>query len=223
MDDVKRQRYEQALEVFKEAPHYPWKQLMVAICLTQMGRYPNARHFYGLAIRGFLKDRRAWHGSSEPNLLVDTFVLANQPGLYPQVLEEVEAYKLDPRGKSLVALYAYVMVHLISGRDEEAGDYVPRLLKKPKVKDIFAVGNIIKAIIKRNQSAFDRAMNDLLKAHQGMAKFGGLQETPEGFLCLPAMSLSKIALERGMEINVESEYLSKRYLDYLLQEQNSSL
>jgi hypothetical protein len=56
-----------------------------------------------------------------------------------------------------------------------------------------------------------------------MAKFGGLRETPEGFLCLPAMSLSKMALERDLLISVESEYLSKGYLDYLLQQQNQAI
>jgi hypothetical protein len=102
-------------------------------------------------------------------------------------------------------------------RDEKAKDCVPGLLKKPKIKDTFAMGQIIAAIIGRDQLAFDTAMDSLLKAHRGMAKFGGLRETPEGFLCLPGMSLSAIALERGMEVNAESQYLSRGYLDYLLQ------
>ncbi len=215
MDDIRRQRYEQALEARSKASDWPSDQLMVAICLTQLGKYPNALHFYDVALQGFLKDRRAWHGTSQPNWLVDTYILAKQPELYHQVQEEVEAYKLDRRGGSLVALYSYALVRLISSEDEAAGDYVSGLLKKTKVKDTFAMGKTIQAIIARDQSPFDLALDDLLKAHRGMAKLGGLRETPEGFLCLPAMSLSKMALERGMEINAESEYLSKGYLEYI--------
>jgi tetratricopeptide (TPR) repeat protein len=220
MDDARRKKYEQALEFFGQPPHYSSDQLMVAICLTQLGKYPNAQHFYDLALEGFLKDRRAWHGSSQPNWLVDTYVLANRPGLYSQVREEIEAYRQDRRGGSLVALYSYALVRLVSDEDRDADDYVPGLLKDPKIKWTFGMGKTIKAIIERDQQAFDAALDGLLKAHRGMAKFGGLRETPEGFLCLPAMSLSKMALERGMKINSESEYLSKGYLEYLSQQQD---
>lgn len=215
MDDARRQRYEQALDVFGKAADWSPERLMVAICLTQLGKYSNALHFYDLALQGFLKDRRAWYGTGQPNWLVDTFSLAKQPEFYHQVQEEIEAYKLDRRGGSLVALYSYALLRLIAGRDAEADDYVPGLLKKHKVKDTFAMGKTIQAIIARDQPAFDSALDDLLKAHRGMAKFGGLRETPEGFLCLPAMSLSKMALERDLEVNAESEYLSKGYLEYI--------
>jgi hypothetical protein len=60
--------------------------------------------------------------------------------------------------------------------------------------------------------------SDLLLAHRGMAKFGGLRETPEGYLCLPAMALSKVALDCGMVVNVESEFFSQGYLEYLQQD-----
>jgi len=78
------------------------------------------------------------------------------------------------------------------------------------------MGEAIRAIVEHDQTAFDAALGGLLRVHQGKAKFGGLRETPEGFLCLPGMSLSALALERGLEVNPESEYLSKGYLDYLL-------
>jgi hypothetical protein len=209
-------RYEQALEFFGEDPDSSFEQLMVAICLTQLKRYRDAMRFYGLAILNSLRDR-FWHRTSQPNWLVDAYVLANQPDLYPQVQKEVEAYKRDPRGRSLVGLYAYVVVCLLSGRDEEVKSYLPGLLEDRRIKWIFALGKAVEAILEGEQPVFDAATRDLLEAHRRMAKFGGLRETPEGFLCLPAMSLSKIALDRSMEVNAESEYLSKGYLDYLLQ------
>jgi tetratricopeptide (TPR) repeat protein len=218
MTDIK-ERYEQALKVFSEPPTNSGKQLMVAICLTKLGDYLNAQHFYTQSLRSSLQDR-LWHLSGEPSRLVDTYVLADLSDVLPEVLHEVEEYKLDPRGDSLLPLYAYALACLIMSRDEKAGDYVAGLIKKPKIKDTFAMGTTIKAIIGRNQAEFDAALDDLLRAHRGRAKFGALRETPEGFLCLPAMSLAKMALQRSMNVKSESEYMSKGYLDYLLQRQD---
>jgi tetratricopeptide (TPR) repeat protein len=216
-----RMRYEQSLAFFGENPKSSFEHLMVAICLTQLERYQEAMRCFGLAFQASLEDQ-FWHGSSQPNWLVDTCILSNQPDLYPLVLKEVEAYKLDPRGGSLVALYAYAMVRLLSGKDEEARSYVPGLLKDRKIKWTFAVGKALEGILESKQQMVDAAIDGLLKAHRGMAKYGGLRETPEGYLCLPAMSLSKVALERSMEVNAESEYLSKGYLDYLMQDEDAS-
>ena len=156
--------------------------------------------------------------TSQPNWLVDTFVMADRPRLFRRVCGEIELYKSDYRGDSLVAHYSYAVVNLISRCDGEAAEHVPPLLARPKEKRMHACGAVIQAVIERDQSAFVEALSRLLDAHRGMAKFGGLRETPEGFLCLPAMSLSKMALERGMVVDVESEYLSKGYLGYLSQQ-----
>jgi tetratricopeptide (TPR) repeat protein len=216
----KKERAEQSLKRLKD-PDNSFEQLLVAICLTQLERYPDARSTYDLALQSSFKDR-LWHMSSEPNLLVNIYMMAGRPDLYARTWKEVEAYKSDRRGKSLWALYAYAMIRLMSGKDEEAYDYALGLLKKPTVKDTFAMGQTIQAIVECSQDAFDVALADLLNVHRGMARFGGLRGTPEGYLCMPAMSLSRIALERGMQVNTESEYLSRGYLDYLLQRQDSS-
>lgn len=214
---AKHEKYEQALEVFGARSDWASGQFLAAICLTQLGKYSKAQDSFDAALRGFLKNRQDWHGTSRPNWLVDSYVLAGRPNLWPRVAEEIEAYKVDPRGRSLVALYAYALACLISHKDSETSDYVSGLLRKPKVKDTFAMGKVIAAIVAREQQAFDEALSELLDAHQRIARFGSLRETPEGFLSLPAMSLSKMALERGLAIGAESEYLSKGYLDYLVQ------
>jgi len=214
---AKHEKYEQALEVFGAKSDWASGQFLAAICLTQLGKYSDAQGSFDAALRGFLENRQDWHGASHPNWLVDSYVLAGQPNLWPRVAEEIEAYKLDSRGRSLVALYAYALACLISDKDRELSDHVSGLLRKPKVKDTFAMGKVIGAIVKREQLAFDAALSELLDAHRRIARFGSWRETPEGFLSLPAMSLSKMALERGLTVGIESEYLSKGYLDYLMQ------
>jgi hypothetical protein len=216
----RKEKYSRALEDLEQCPYSSSNQLKAAICLVQLNDYTNARESFGAALRGLLEDR-FWHGTSQPNMLIDTYILANQRGFLPQATKEIAAYSSDPRGKSLVALYAYAMTSLLLAKDEDAGVHVEGLLKKPKIKDTFAMGKAIKAIVERDQTAFDAALDNLLRVHDGKVKFGELRETPYGFLCLPAMSLALMALRRSMKVNSESEYISKGYLDYLLQHQDA--
>jgi hypothetical protein len=215
-DDVvaRRQKYTQALEVFSQRPDDSYFQLMVAICLTQLGDCSRALQLYRLSLAGALEDRR-WQFTGIMHGLVDTYVLANQPGLLPRLSAEVEAYKQDRRGGSLEALYAYSITCLLSARDEEAAVHALGLLKKPKVKWTHAAGKAIQALIERDQPGFDQGLEDLLKAHRGMATIGGIRESPEGFLCLQAMSLARLASERGTAASAESVYLNKDYLRFL--------
>jgi hypothetical protein len=215
MENSRQRRYEKALEAYRGFPDSPSISLMIAICLTQTGDYRKARRAYVHTLKGFLKNRRGWFGTSQPNWLIDTFVMANQPRLYHKVSKEIEAYKSDYRGGSLVAHYSYAIVSLISGCDSAVAKHTSALLAKPKEKSTYASGAVIQAVIERDQFVFAEALSNLLDAHRGMAKFGGLRETPEGFLCLPGMSLSRIALERGLKVETNNEYLSTGYLQYL--------
>jgi tetratricopeptide (TPR) repeat protein len=210
--DKQQEKYYRALEAFGEAPDRAWKQLMRAICWTKLGQYAKALQVYKTAIHGMLEDYREWRGSSEPNILVDTFVMANEPLLYPRVRKEIEEYRLDRRGTSPIANYASAITLLLANQDEDALKCVPELVKRPKIKDMLAIGQIIRALVEHNQVDFSIALDELLDAHNGMVKFGALRETPEGFLCLPAMSLSRITLDRGLNVNTKSEYLSLEYL-----------
>jgi tetratricopeptide (TPR) repeat protein len=212
---ARRQKYAQALEAWSQ--HHPddaYFQLMVAICLTQLGDHVTAQNFYRLSLAAAFRDRQ-WQFTGIMHGLVDTYLLANQPDSLPRLLAEIEAYKQDRKGTSLEALYAYSIASLLSSRDEEALGHVLNMLKKPKVKWTYAAGKAIQALIERDEPGFDQALEELLKAHRGMATVGGIRESPESFLCLQAMSLAWLASERGMAANAESEYLNKGYLQFL--------
>lgn len=215
MDD--KDRYKQALGVFSKDPQRGPFVLMVAICYTQLADYVQAKRQYRLALESLLEDpRRSWHAMSLPEWLIESYVLAGCQDYLERIAEEIGSYKLDYRGSSPGALFAYALLSLAMGQDQEARDYVPGILKRPKEwKLTFACGETVKAIVEHDQAAFDRSLQELLLAHRGQAKFGALRESPEGFLCLPAMCLSEMALDRGLLINVESEYLSMGYLRYL--------
>jgi hypothetical protein len=153
---------------------------------------------------------------SRPELLVETLVMA---GLYApwdaEVAREVNGYKLDTRGSSPVAHYAYGLVALVEHAGQQTEPHVMQLARVKKNEWLSSIGRTIEAITKRDQEGFDAALTGLLEAHKRMAKFGAIRESPEGFLSLAGMSLSKLALDRALTVEVESEYLSMGYLRYL--------
>jgi len=215
-----RQRYLDDFAFYQNEPR-PWgdTKLKAAICLSMLQDYPAAREALRFTLDDFLNSvRKAWYTTNQPHWLTDTYVLADTPALYEQTWRELHTFQLAPR-PGLWGLYAYGSLCLVGGKDAEALTYVAGLLAKPKYKDMFSAGQAITAITAHDQMCLDAALADLLDAHRGMAKFGGLRETPEGYLCLPAMALAKVALDRGMAVNVENEYLSKGYLAYLKQAQ----
>lgn len=213
-----QQRYLGDLAFYQQEPQ-PWgaDKLKIAICLTVLQDYPAAREAFRLTLDDFLNAvRKAWLGTNQPNWLADTCVLADQPGLYEQSYHLIdEAYAAHPLGTAAVILYARALLRLAIGEDTEALGYAHGLFATPKLKDLYAAGQAVQAIMERNQTTLDNALTVVVLAHRGMAKFGGLRETPEGYLCLPAMALAKLALDRGMTVNVESEYFVKGYLEYL--------
>jgi hypothetical protein len=195
---------------------HAYNQLMAAICQIQLGDYQDARTRCNQALRLFLDKRAFWMNSSQPELLVESYVLAGAPAeFYKNVRNEVEGYKLDYRGKSGVALYSYAVVRLMADDDGDAGGYVSALEAITKEKWLASLGAVLRAIMRYDQPGLDASLGNLLSAHRGMAKFGDLRSSPEGFLSLAAMCLSKTAIDRGMVVTIESEYLSLGYLRYL--------
>lgn len=197
----------------------PWgdTKLKTAICLTVLQDYHAAREAFRLTLDDFLNaTNKAWFGTNQPNWLADTCVLADQPEFYEQAYQDIiEAYRMRPTGAAPVNMYARALLRLAVYEDSEASAYVQRIPSKPGLKDLFAAGQAMQAITKQAQTVLDSAVGVVLQAHRGMAKFGALRETPEGYLCLPAMALAKLALDRGMAVSVENEYLSKGYLEFL--------
>ena len=215
-----RQHYLDHLAFYQnESGTWGGTKLKIAICLTMLRDYPAAREAFRFTLDNFLRSAsRAWLGTNQPNWLADTCVLADQPEFYEQAYQDIiEAYRMRPTGAAPVNMYARALLRLAVYADDEALAYVQRIPSKPGLKDLFAAGQAMQAITKRNQTSLDSALAVVLQAHRGMAKFGGLRETPEGYLCLPAMALAKVAIDRGMAVGVENEYLSKGYLEFLQQ------
>ena len=181
-----------------------------------MGDYDEAQRLFEKSYFGMLKTQ-FWKATGEPNHLVDICILSGKPHHYPEVVQELNLYRMSRRRNSLVALYAYALMELFIPSGQNITTWIEGLLKEPKVKDTFAMGQALQAIVKEDQALFHEASANLLKAHEGMAKHGALRETAEGLLCMPAMSLAYMARKRGLKVEIENDYLSIGYLEYLLQ------
>ncbi len=199
----------------------PWgdTKLKTAICLTMLQDFPAARDAFRITLDDFLNaTNKAWLGTNQPNWLADTCILAGQPEFYGRAYSMIDqAYAAHPLGAAPIILYARAILLLAIGEEAKTLVYARNIPSKPGLKDLHAAGQAARAIMEGNQADLDAALVVMLQAHRGMAKFGGLRETPEGYLCLPAMALAKVAVDRGMSVNVESEYLSKGYLEYVKQ------
>jgi len=216
MDESKQREYEKALQSYGAKPDWPSFRYLSAICLTKLGRFASAEDAYRFALRGFLDRPRDWRVPGLPNNLVDCYLMANAADVRPDVVREVEAYKSDRRGRALVPLYSYAVLSVAGGSDQEALQHAEGLLAKPRVKWTWAAGQAISALVDQDHAGLRESLDELLAAHRGMAKHGALRETPEGFLCMPAMSILLLARRRGLLISVTSEYVSMEYVEHLL-------
>lgn len=211
MDKAKVRKY---FENYQRIVKFDRDKYFLAICEVQLGNYSEGQRLFQQSCAGMFQTKW-WLKTSQPNFLVDICILAGQTDAYPAILSELELYKQDNRGNSLVALYSYATMELLTSPHKNIEGWIQGLLKYPKYKDIFAMGQVFEAIVAQDQAAFEVAMANLLKAHEGMAKRGSLRETATGLLCMPAMSLAYVALQYDLKVEITNDYFSQGYLEYL--------
>ena len=116
----------ESLALNEAEPNRSFSRLMAAICHIRLQNYEVAQRnclmalancTYGQQEPGY----RAFIGTSEIEKLPELYILAGQPDTFwPQLVSEVDAYRHDPRGNSLVAHYAYALLAVLGGEDEKA-------------------------------------------------------------------------------------------------------
>jgi hypothetical protein len=186
-------------------------------CYVQLGDYLEAQRQYERSIVNMFGTRPAWRGSGQVDWLVDTCVLSRREDLLTKVFKELELYKkVLYGGDSAMAMYAYGLMELLLPSGWDMSVSIRELLKRPRWKLTYAIGHVLQSIVDGNSLTLNNALLDLLKVHEGKAKHGELRETSEGLICMQAMSLAYAALKRNMNVEIEHEYFSRGYLDFLL-------
>lgn len=192
----------------------------LAICEVMLGNYSEAHRLFSKSLTVMFGPNPFWLASSQPNWLVDIFILSGRFDLYPSVLEgfnrlRLKSTKIQPVANSPMAHYCYSVMEILHPLGGDLAAWIKDLIKRPKYKELYAAGFAFQAILDGEQAAFTDSLQALLKAHEGQAKHGWLRWTPDGWLSLPAMTLSVLARRRNLKVEVENEYLSLGYLEYL--------
>lgn len=186
-------------------------------CYIQLGDFSEAQRHYERSIINMFGIRPAWKGAGQVDWLVDTCVLSGREDLRTKVLYELELHKKIPsQGDSAIAMYTYGLMELLLPSGWDISISIKELLRRPKWKLTYAAGQVLQSIIDGNSLALNSTLSGLLKAHEGRAKHGELRETAEGLICMQAMALAYAALKRNMNVEIENEYFSRGYLDFLL-------
>jgi hypothetical protein len=207
----------------KNAPKiYEQDYFYLAICEIILGNYPKAKNLFTESIIAMFGTNSFWRASSQPNWLVDIAILSGRSDLYPSVLEELTLYRLSstkskPVGNSPMAHYCYSVMEIACPNSGNISEWIKDLIKRPKYKDLYAAGLALQAILSKDQASFISSLHLILKAHEGQAKHGDLRWSPEGWLCLPAMTLSFLACQKNLKVEIDNEYLSLGYLAYLME------
>ncbi len=190
--------------------------IYIAICYTLLANFNQAQIYFEKYCLRMIKPPKIWKMSNQPNWLVDIFILSGRKDLNPIIGNELEEFKKKKYGgDSPIAHASYGIMELLYPQKNDMPLHIQILNKYPEIKYTLSIGQAFQAIIDRNEGGLNVALKSLLLAHKGMAKHGGLRETPEGWLCLPAMSLAYVASKYQMQINIEDVYLSLGYIDYM--------
>lgn len=190
----------------------------IGICHIALGNYPEAKANLEGSIKVFIEKPRLWFLMGKPSLLIDVWVLSGRKELYSEVYQQVELFREANRDGVFHMSYAYTILNLLNFSEVKNSKYVDKLLVRPKYAYYHSTGLALKATIEKNRTSFRQSMEVLLKTHDGMTKHGMLRQSPEGFISLPAMSLTYTALRHGMKLDINSEYVPIDYLYYIYPE-----
>ena len=192
----------------------------LAICEIILENHPKANSLLNESIRLMLGKNPYWIASSQPNWLVDIVTLSGQENLYETVINELSKYRLSSTkthqvGDSPLTHYSFSVMEILYPHSNDIGKWINNLIKHPKYKIWYYAGYTLQAIIDRDQNSFETSIKALLKSHESKAKYGDLRWSPEGWLCLPAMTLAFIAIHQGLTVDFKNDYISKGYLSFL--------
>jgi hypothetical protein len=192
----------------------------LGICYVLLGDFKQAQSLFETSFLGMFSPPIFWKKSSQAYRLIDICILSGRLDLLGDVIRELQEFKSDPTGDSPAAHYSYAVAGLLSPATKNINDDIEVLLKHPRFKISIAWGNVLQAVVTQNQPLFDLGLADLIQVHKGQATHGDLRWSPDGWLCLSAMSLIHLGLKENLKVNVTSDYISPEYLEFLYEQKN---
>jgi tetratricopeptide (TPR) repeat protein len=198
-------------DINKKVPFYDQFAFKLGNCYLRKKEFETALIYYQMSINSCFKAPQYWKASGQVNWLVDILILSKQLNLLDSVIKELDLYKLEPKlGNSPIAYYSYSVACLLK-KDNNPEYWIQSLLEKPTPKVTYIYGESFRAIICRNEIEFNQDLTELINIHDGQVKHGELRETGEGLICMSGMSLVYLAMQNGLNVTIESEYINPDY------------
>lgn len=189
------------------------------ICHIQLGNFIEAKKQFNRTVQSFFIPPFYWKVMGHPFWLIDFSIYAGRKDMFPVIFEELERYKTYPYvHDSLYAYYTYGLFEFLYPTGWDIKKSIQVLKKRPKVKETYAQGIALEALLNKDELGFQIAIKGLLKVHEGMAKRGNLRNSAEGLLCTSAMTMVYTAFQHQMPIEIENEYFSMDFLKFIMQE-----
>ncbi len=190
-------------------------EMCLGICNIILGNFTKASGWFNKALLDSLNPKAIWRTASCPHWLVDIWVLSGNRSINHKVETELMAYKKDRKGDSLVSNYSYAIFNVITKNQVDNKEYINKLLRYPKEKLFYSIGMALSCLMEKNEKELELSFTQILRAHDGCARFGELKASAEGFLCLPANSIYLATIENQLSIDFKNGYLADKYMAYI--------
>jgi hypothetical protein len=188
------------------------------ICHIQLGDFIEAKNQFNRSAQALFTQPIFWKTAGETYWPIAVSIFSNRLDILPAISQELNLYRNnDYRGNSPVASFSYGLLEFLYPTGWEINKSIQILKKSQRFKIVPPWGKALEALLNKNSLNFETAIEDLLKVHEGMAKHGSLRYSAEGLLCLSAMSLVYIAIQREMSIEIENDYFSMEYLKFIME------
>jgi len=141
---------------------------LLAICYVVLGEFNIAQGLFEKSCMSMFGPKKVWEISAHPDWFVDVWVLSGRKDLYPKIVESLEIFQKDQMksiANSLLTQYSCCLVELLHPTGTDISKWIQNLTTDTRIKDMFAIGQVIQAIIDRDNNAVNAAMEKLLIAH----------------------------------------------------------
>jgi hypothetical protein len=198
---IKALRKLETMDSFKEL------MFLMGNCFLRKGDFNSAKKYYQISIKASFSVNSFWKRSGQPNLLIDALILSKRIKMLNEVASELTSYQTCfGNGSAPILYYSLCIVEFLL-QNGTPDPWIRKLLDLKKIKISVTKGQLFSAICEGDTQKFNDLLKYYLTIHDRQVKYGALRNTPEGLICMSAMSMIYIALRKGIPINVKSIYI----------------
>lgn len=156
-------------------------------------------------------------------LLADDFEICKRLAPWAQIPSDEINKAGDPKhAQSLVANYMHALKYVFLGDDVRALEYARATEKWFETKgeptknrfhrNFFHRCRMVRAVLEKDSGLFEASLQVQLKSHAWAAQHDDIADTPEAYIYVDGVALCKLAIHKGLKINVVADTIPKGLL-----------